>query len=58
MDEKQLARLIKQNIAKTDAARAKKPKSKQYDSTLHRPETKDDDLEREDFFDEMKRREF
>jgi hypothetical protein len=58
MDEKQLAKLIKKNIAK-----AEKPKNqprKTYDPTLditRRQET-DADQERNEFFDQMKKREF
>ena len=57
MNEKQLQKLIKKNSEK--AEKAKKPKSpRQFDPTLTRKEVEDDDLERQDFFDEMKRREF
>lgn len=58
MKDKQLEALIKKNMAK-----AEKPKSKvrpTYDSTLdvtRRPE-RPDQQEHEEFFDEMKRREF
>lgn len=58
MDEKQLAKLIKKNTAHVERAQQQKSKAKQYDSTLHRKETEDTDVEREQFFDEMKRREF
>ena len=54
-DEQKLAALIKKNAAK--AAKAKRKVQRQYDKTLH-PETTDDDLERRDFFSEMKKREF
>jgi hypothetical protein len=54
-DEQKLAALIKKNAAK--AAKAKRKVQRQYDKTLP-PETTDDDLERRDFFSEMKKREF
>lgn len=56
MDDKQLQKLIKKNMERAD--KASKKSSKTYDSTLKRPDTDDSDLEREQFFDEMKRREF
>ena len=55
MDDKQLQKLIKKNAAK--AAAAKKQIKRKYDSTLP-PETTDEDIERRDFFSEMKKREF
>jgi len=54
-DEQKLAALVKKNAAK--AARAKQKAKRQYDTTLP-PETTDEDLERRDFFSEMKKREF
>ncbi len=54
-DEQKLAKLIKQNAAKAAAAKQKTKRS--YDSTLP-PETTDEDIERQDFFSEMKKREF
>jgi len=54
-DEQKLAALIKKNAAK--AAKAKRKVQRQYDTTLP-PETTDEDLERRDFFSEMKKREF
>ena len=57
MDEKQLAKLVKKTVAK---AAKKSPQRKTYDSTLdvtRRPQT-DADLERNDFFEIMKKREF
>ena len=58
MDEKQLAKLIKKNSEQAEKAK-KRPPARNYDPTLTRKETDDDtDLERKDFFDEMKRREF
>ena len=57
MDEKQLAKLIRKNSEKAEKAK-KRPPAKTYDPTLTRKETDDKDLERNEFFDEMKRREF
>lgn len=54
-DEQKLAALIKKNVAK--AAAAKQKVKRNYDSTL-KSETTDQDLERRDFFSEMKKREF
>ena len=59
MDEKQLAKLIKKNIAKAEKTNQNKQR-KTYDKTLdvtRGPQT-DEDLERKDFFDQMKKREF
>lgn len=62
MNDKQLAKLIKKNVAKVEQSQAKK--TKHYDPTLaatQRPSTQDDDstdVERTAFFKEMKRREF
>jgi hypothetical protein len=58
MDEKQLAKLVRQNAAKA-AQVAKARKGRAYDPTL--PPTDDDEdvaVERQRFFKEMKRREF
>jgi hypothetical protein len=58
MDEKQLAKLVRQNAAKA-AELAKARKGRAYDPTL--PRTEDDEdvaVERQRFFKEMKRREF
>ncbi len=57
MDEKQLAKLIKKNIKATDRSK-KRPPARNYDPTLTRKEIEEQDIERQDFFDEMKRREF
>jgi len=61
VNEKQLAKLIKQNVAKAEQA-AKAKKGKKYDPTLEatqKPEDQEDDtIERTQFFKEMKRREF
>jgi hypothetical protein len=62
MKDKQLAKLIKKNVAKVEKAQTKK--SKIYDPTLkatQRPDAEQsdaDDVERTAFFKEMKRREF
>jgi hypothetical protein len=56
MDEKQLAKLIRKNVAKAEQKQQKKS-SKTYDPTLQR---KEDDLdhERAKMFEEMRKREF
>jgi hypothetical protein len=54
-EDERLAKLIKKNIAK--AAKAKPKTRKRYDPTLP-PDVTDDDIERRDFFSEMKKREF
>ena len=54
-DEQKLAKLVRKNAAK--AAASKRKAQRQYDNTLP-PETTDEDLERRDFFSEMKKREF
>ena len=54
-EDERMAKLIKKNMAKAEKA---KPKTRRkYDPTLP-AETTDDDLERRDFFSEMKKREF
>ncbi|HEV8265952.1 MAG TPA: hypothetical protein VGQ06_13465 [Gemmatimonadales bacterium] len=53
-DDERMAKLIRKNAAKAQKA---KPKPRRYDTTLP-PETTEDDLERRDFFKEMKKREF
>jgi hypothetical protein len=54
-EDEKMAKLIKKNIAKAEKA---KPKTRRkYDPTLP-AESTDDDLERRDFFSEMKKREF
>lgn len=54
-EEEKLAKLIRKNVAKVERA---KPKARRrYDPTLP-PETSDDDIERREFFKEMKKREF
>lgn len=54
-DDEKLAKLIRKTSAK--AAKAKPKARRQYDPTLP-AETTDDDIERRDFFSEMKKREF
>jgi hypothetical protein len=54
-DDEKLAKLVRKNAAK--AARVKKTVQRRYDTTLP-PETTDEDIERRDFFSEMKKREF
>jgi len=54
-DEQRLAALVRKTAAK---AAQKKPKAqRQYDSTLP-PAVTDEDIERRDFFSEMKKRDF
>jgi len=57
MDDKQLAKLVRQNAAKAEKL-AKARSSRRYDKTLPPPADEDVDLERDQFFKEMKRREF
>ena len=54
-EEARLAKLIRKNVAKAEAAKKKKPR--RHDPTLP-PEATDEDIERRDFFSEMKKREF
>jgi hypothetical protein len=54
-EDEKLAKLIRKNMAK--AAKAKPKARRRYDTTLP-PETTDEDIERQDFFSEMKKREF
>ena len=54
-DEQKLAALVRKNAAK--AAKAKRKVQRQYDSTLPH-DTTDEDLERRDFFSDMKKRDF
>lgn len=53
-EDERMAKLIRKNVAKAQKA---KPKAKRYDPTLP-PETSDSDIERREFFKEMKKREF
>jgi len=61
LNDKQLARLIKQNVQKAENA-AKKKVGKKYDPTLEatkKPgDDEDDSIERQQFFKEMRKREF
>jgi hypothetical protein len=57
MDDKQLAKLIRQNAAKAEKL-SKARSSKKFDPTLPKSAEDDVDIEREQFFKEMKRREF
>ena len=62
VDDKQLAKLIRKNVAKVEKA-AKAKQTRRYDPTLAatRGTTEEDgdtEVEREQFFKEMKRREF
>jgi hypothetical protein len=57
MDEKQLAKLIRKNVKAVEKGR-QRPPARNYDPTLTRKETDETDVERDNFFDEMKRREF
>ncbi|HEX6053036.1 MAG TPA: hypothetical protein VFZ21_27400 [Gemmatimonadaceae bacterium] len=62
MDDKQLAKLIRKNVAKVEKA-AKAKQNRTYDPTLAatRGTTEEDgdvEVERTQFFKEMKRREF
>jgi hypothetical protein len=62
MDEKQLAKLIRQNIAKAEKLTNAR-KGKKYDPTLAATQGEveadaDETVERQHFFKEMKRREF
>ena len=56
-DDKWLEALIKKNMAKAEAKKPKAKLRKQYDDTLQ-AEGSEDDLERRDFFSDMKKREF
>lgn len=55
-DEERMAKLIRKLSAQAGQKPKKNPR-RQYDPTLP-PETTDADVERQDFFKEMKRREF
>jgi hypothetical protein len=59
MDDKQLQKLIRQNAKRVEQARAARKKDpRQFDPTLPPQRTDEEDLERNHFFKEMKRREF
>lgn len=57
MNEKQLAKLIKQNAAKAAKPSRLRP-ARAYDATLPQREEDDADTERKHLFQEMKKREF
>ena len=58
MDDKQLAKLVRQNAAKAEKL-AKARRGRAYDRTLPAPAEDDEaEHERERFFKEMRRREF
>jgi hypothetical protein len=57
MDEKQLQKLIKKNVAKAEKL-AKARDGRKFDKTLPPPQDEDSDVERAQFFKEMKKREF
>lgn len=54
-EEQRLAALVRKTAAKAAAAKQKSPR--RYDPTLG-PDLTDEDIERRDFFAEMKKREF
>ena len=58
MNDKQLAKLIKQTAAKAEKNIAKKNTVRAFDPTLNKREVEDSDVEREQMFKDMKRREF
>jgi hypothetical protein len=57
MDEKQLQKLIKKNVAKAEKL-AKARDGRKFDKTLPPAQDEDQDIERTHFFKEMKKREF
>ena len=58
MNEKQLAKLIKQNQAKAQAKAQKPRPGKAFDPTLVTNNEEEGDQERQQLFKELKRREF
>ena len=58
MNEKQLAKLIKQNAAKAAAKTSRVRPAKAYDATLPARDEDDETVERTQMFKDMKRREF
>jgi hypothetical protein len=56
-DEKRLAALIRKNMAKVEAKKAKSSSRRQFDDTLQ-ADTTESDLDRRGFFSDMKKREF
>lgn len=57
MDEKQLQKLIRKNVAKAEKL-SKARDGRKFDNTLPPPQDEDSDIERTHFFKEMKKREF
>ena len=57
MDDKQLQKLIKKNVAKSEKL-AKARDGRKFYKTLPQPADEDHDIERTHFFKEMKKREF
>jgi hypothetical protein len=58
MNDKQLAKLIKQNAARAAAKTSKVRPARAYDPTLPERDQDDADVERTQMFKEMKKREF
>jgi len=58
MNDKQLAKLIKKTAAKAEKNIAKKNTVRAFDPTLGKRDVEDSDVEREQMFKDMKRREF
>jgi len=58
MNDKQLAKLIKQNSAKAEAKTSKVRPAKAYDATLPQRDEDDETVERTQMFKEMRKREF
>ena len=58
MNEKQLAKLIKQTSQKAEQKIAKRNTVRAFDPTLAKREVENSDVEREQMFKDMKRREF
>lgn len=57
MDDKQLQKLIRKNVAKAEKL-SKARDGRKFDKTLPPPQDEDQDIERTHFFKEMKKREF
>ena len=58
MNEKQLAKLIKKTSQKAEQNIARKNTVRAFDPTLGKREVEESDVEREQMFKDMKRREF
>ena len=58
MNDKQLAKLIKKTAEKAEKNIAKKNTVRTFDPTLNKRDVEDSDVEREQMFKEMRRREF